>query len=213
MAMRADRCAIQGWRHPRVTKQGPIGRGLPAIVFLIGMAQEPSLQAQPNPDSDAPVLAWVSVGIGSGSGGFAAAADVNVLIRRHLLSIRATSVTSLFEDGYWDYAVLYGQAHRTSHGLMALSAGISVVDGQHDCGLFVACQPLHARIGLPLAARLDWKPLSFVGAGLYGFANINSLKSISGIVVSAQVGRLAGQSPFSEAASARGITTPGGRVW
>lgn len=161
------------------------------ILILCQLAGSPLLAAQEGPHTARPVLAWVSAGVGGGTQGFAAAAGADLLLSRHLISFRTAGVANIFEDGFWDFAILYGRAGRWSHGLVALSAGLAVMDGERcGGGIGSSCVPLAARISLPLAGRVAWHALPNLGVGLYGFANLNGERSFAGAVAAVELGRL-----------------------
>ena len=49
---------------------------------------------------------------------------------------------------------------------------------------------IEMQLGFPIETQLFWRPLRFLGIGLYGFANMNSQESFCGGTLSLQVGKL-----------------------
>ena len=45
-------------------------------------------------------------------------------------------------------------------------------------------------LGLPLETQVFWRPSTVIGLGLYGFADINHLRSFGGVTFGIQLGRL-----------------------
>jgi hypothetical protein len=165
-----------------------ISSSLALLALATGSSALPAQQAGRPAD---PVLVWGTVGLGGGTpDGFAASAGLDLLARGHLISLRAAGVAGIIDDEFWDVAAMYGRAHAWRRGLVALSTGLAIMDGNRCAGVFGGCVPVAARIGLPLAARLSLHPLPFLGVGLYGFANLNSEESFGGAVVTVQLGRL-----------------------
>lgn len=63
----------------------------------------------------------------------------------------------------------------------------------HGCaggGIFSQCIRQPTVVGLPLEAHLSWLPFDALGVGLYGFADINRVRSIAGVTLALQVGDL-----------------------
>lgn len=99
---------------------------------------------------------------------------------------RAAAVADILDEcRLWDFAVLNGRARSWSRGLVSASKGLAVMGGG-GCG---GSGPMSARISLPLAGRLAWRPLSFLGVGVYEFVNINSGRSFAGAVFAIELGR------------------------
>ncbi|MBA3559074.1 MAG: hypothetical protein H0W30_10780 [Gemmatimonadaceae bacterium] len=140
-------------------------------------------------------LAWVSGGLGRATGGVAGVLGVDALKRQHLISVRAVAVTTgnLFSPGdeYWDAALLYGRALQRPRSIITASSGLGVTGRKHREGLFGGPGTrAPTTISLPFAARASWRPLSFLGLGIYGFANVNKEKSFVGAATVIELGRL-----------------------
>jgi hypothetical protein len=114
----------------------------------------------------------LSGGLGVGTGDYSVGAAFSYAHLQHLVTLRSAATAELFEDGYWDYAVLYGRSWRRGERVASLAAGIGVVDGEACRGVFGTCT--------------NTAPV----VGLYGFAVINQLKSFAGLLAVIQVGRL-----------------------
>lgn len=169
---------------------------LKVSVGFLGLLASPwAASAQPDPQLSSPALAWVTAGVGGSSSGLAVVGGVDVLRRQHLISFRGVALSEgdIFSSGdeFWDLGVLYGRARRGPRSVMGASVGIGVMGSKHRGGLFGdASTVTTTRISLPLAARAAWHPLSFLGLGIYGFANINSEQSFGGGALALELGRL-----------------------
>lgn len=106
--------------------------------------------------------------------------------------MRIVGCGELFGKSLNDYSILYGRAFTSSAFLASLGGGLGFVDGSISNGLFSEEEPeeIEMIIGLPLEAQLFWRPLRFLGLGLYGFANINSEESFYGCTLALQIGKL-----------------------
>lgn len=135
---------------------------------------------------------WVAAGLGAGTEDFAGAAGVTYQHGVHLFSLRAAASAGLFEDGFSDIAVLYGRATRTARDRYRAGAaiGLAAVDGCVGGSVFSSCQNQRTVVGLPLEAQLAWLPATFLGFGLYGFADFNRTRSFAGVTLSVQLGRV-----------------------
>jgi hypothetical protein len=135
---------------------------------------------------------WLGAGLGVGSEDFGGNLNTSYQFGANLVSFRVASSAGLFDDGFTDYALLYGRATRGAEERHMLSAalGMAVVDGCESDGFLGGCQGVSTVIGLPLEIQAFWRPGKVVGLGLYGFANLNKSRSFAGLTVSLQVGRL-----------------------
>ena len=135
---------------------------------------------------------WFGAGLGAGSEDFAASLNGSYQFGASVVSLRTTVTAGLFEDGFNDYAVLYGRATRPSGKRYQLSAaaGIGLVDGCRGGGIFSSCRDISTVVGLPLEVQAYWRPGKFLGFGLYGFANLNRAQSFAGLTLGLQGGRL-----------------------
>jgi hypothetical protein len=145
---------------------------------------------------------WVNCGVGGSSvqGGFGNESTKGVSIGMSLsyladgalYSIRGT-VNSDFKlnlfghnepsENVWDFGALYGRALKKSYGMASISAGVGLVGGSANN----RSSSLHP--GIPFEAQLYFTPMPTIGFGISGFANLNSYKSFSGVLICFQYGR------------------------
>ena len=138
---------------------------------------------------------WLGAGLGAGTEDFAGSAHISYQHGVHLLSLRAATTAGLFDDGFGDVALLYGRATRAGDRRYHASAalGLAVVDGCEkagDGGLFGDCTDRGTHVGLPIEAQFSWLPTTFLGVGLYGFADFNRARSFAGVTLGVQIGRV-----------------------
>lgn len=134
---------------------------------------------------------WLGAGLGVGSEDFSGQLNASYQFSANLISFRMAGTAGLFDDGFSDYALLYGRATRGARDRHHLSAalGLALVGGCSGGGLG-GCQEIRSVLGLPLELQAFWRPGKVVGLGLYGFANLNHSRSFAGLTVSLQLGRL-----------------------
>jgi len=168
--------------HSR-TRRSSLTFSIPVIVFQLAAMEA---VAQNDQRSD-PGYAWVTAGLGLGTEGFAGVLGFDILNRQHLVSFRGLGLSEVFGDNFWDLGVLFGRARRSSRSLLAASAGLAIMGGE-TC--ISGCAVLHKRVSFPLGVRAAWHPASFLGLGIYGFANFNSVQSFAGGVVTIEIGHL-----------------------
>jgi hypothetical protein len=135
---------------------------------------------------------WLGAGLGAGSEDFGGQLNSSYQFGSNLLSFRIAGTAGLFEDGFSDYALLYGRATRAAgeRHMLGAALGVAVVDGCRGGGVFSNCADISPVIGLPLELQAFWRPGGLVGLGLYGFANLNQAQSFAGVTLSLQLGRL-----------------------
>ena len=138
---------------------------------------------------------WIELGIGGGSvgeGGGSISLNACCQKNRNLFSGRIIGCGELFGRTLNDYGILYNRVFHSSALLMTFGGGLGVVTGHISHGLFSSKDPedIAPVIGLPLEARLFIRPLSFLGLGLFGFANINAQESFYGATLSLSMGKL-----------------------
>jgi hypothetical protein len=138
---------------------------------------------------------WIEFGIGGGSVGEEGGSgnlNVNYQIGRNLLSGRIIGCGELFGRTLNDYSFLYNRVFNSSALLISFGGGLGIVTGHISHGLFSDEDPeeIAPIIGLPFEARLFFRPLSFLGLGLFGFANINEEESFYGITLSLALGKM-----------------------
>ena len=160
-----------------------------AVVLALLSTASP-LAGQTNGVRAADLSVWATGGGGASSEGLGGVLGLDLLHGHHLLSLRAAGAAGILEDDFSDFAVLYGRARRWRRGMMALSSGVAVMRGNRCSGVFSPCTHVPARFGVPIAARVSWHALPFLGLGIYGFANVNGAQSFSGAVLAIEVGRV-----------------------
>ncbi len=159
---------------------------------LVLIAVIPTWTAAQDNGSTSEVAVWAQIAAGYATGGDNAAIMLGASsqIRSHVISVRSATTFNLFDDDFWDFALMYGLASRTSGSRITASAGVAIVDGHRCANFFDACEEISATIGLPLALDVAWIGLGFLGLGIHGFANINSEQSFGGIGLTVQLGKL-----------------------
>lgn len=161
-----------------------------AILFLGLQPAEAQDDSLPHPD-----MFWITGGLGVGSEDFAGTAGISYQHGAHLFSLRVAATAGLFDDGFGDVAMLYGRTTRATGSKYRLgaAAGISAADGcvtEGPGSLFSSCQDRPTVIGFPLEAHVTWLPAEAFGIGLYGFADVNRIRSFAGVTLSIQLGKL-----------------------
>lgn len=161
-----------------------------SLVAVSALATAPALGqtvAAPGRDSF-----WLGLGGGGGSEGIAANMNASYQFGGSVMSLRTAATSGLYEDGLWDYALLYGRGTRPSESRYHAGAavGVALVDGCTGGSVFSSCRDISAVVGLPIEVQAFWRPGSLVGLGLYGFANFNGARSFAGLTLGLQLGRL-----------------------
>lgn len=144
---------------------------------------------------------WFGLGMGGGSTGFSIGCVSSLQAGKHVFSVRCSyneeSDMASFarKDTDWDVALLYGRAARQTHTLLSLSIGLSAAGGTHKIPWYIDVSPsdrdrFGPKLGLPVEAQALYIPASFIGLGIYGFANINSESSFAGILFTLYFGKL-----------------------
>ncbi|MBN3035647.1 MAG: hypothetical protein JW861_08680 [Bacteroidales bacterium] len=147
---------------------------------------------------------WINVGMGVSSYGMAGGFSLSWQHKWHLFSFRGVSneEVSIFgpdpNESAGDFALVYGPVLKTKSGSLSVSTGISLVKGRERGELishpswFEAEYELNSwqTFGFPFECDVFWTPLSFMGLGINGFANINNRQPYIGGLVSLQFGRL-----------------------
>ena len=167
--------------------------GSKACVYaLIGLLVAQPLLAQEGSTVTRRDTYWLGAGLGAGSEDFGGQLNTSYQFGANLISFRIASTAGLFDEGFTDYALLYGRATRGAEDRHLFSAGLGValVDGCTGGSVFSDCRGVSSVVGLPLELQAFWRPGKVVGLGVYGFANLNQARSFAGATVSLQVGRL-----------------------
>jgi hypothetical protein len=175
------------------------------LLTLLILVGSPLVSAQESPHHNT-TLYWANTGLGGSSFGWAGGASFSIQPGNSILSVRyirneenVLSHTSPMEV-VWDIAALYGRCFKGTDGFASISGGFSLIGGVergeflYSRGAFFPSR-VHRKltftnVGIPLEAQCFWTPLSFLGIGLYGFANLNYETSFGGILLCAQFGKL-----------------------
>lgn len=136
---------------------------------------------------------WVNGGFGVNSSFevTSAGASFSYQTGKHLISMRYVFNDESQIMGYassekvWDIGVIYGRSAKASYGLASISGGIGLVGGNRR-----PHYETFLTIGIPVEGQLFLRPLSFLGIGIYGFANLNPEKSFVGALLCVQIGKL-----------------------
>lgn len=140
---------------------------------------------------------WVNGGTGISSTGFQSA-SLSLSFRRgaSVLSLRGTSNSEvLFSREFSDIGVLYGPCIGSGKNLLSFGMGLGVVTGRYPTiprgrnvfiNLMSARPKLNMSGGIPMEVQAFWRPVSFLGVGLYGYANVNSEKLFAGVTLCVQ---------------------------
>jgi hypothetical protein len=140
---------------------------------------------------------WLGLGpLGSaaradGAEGYAIMAEMVYQTGPHYFAIRAAGAADPFGEGadeFGDFGLLYGRAAKRQWGHASVAAGLAItgVSSCHDALSGRSCTTL----GVPVTAEAALRIASFAGAGVQGFANLNSKSVYGGLVVFLQFGML-----------------------
>jgi len=154
---------------------------------MIGVTPASGQTSAPQRDSF-----WFAAGLGAGSEDFAGSLNASYQFGGNVVSLRAAGTSGLFDDGFNDYAVLYGRGTQPSGKRYKVSAaaGVGLVGGCRIDGWLSGCRDVSTVVGLPLEVQAFWRPGNLIGLGLYGFANFNRARSFAGLTLGLQIGRL-----------------------
>jgi hypothetical protein len=159
------------------------------VVLLSRAGAAPAQEQAPTTPRDS---YWVGAGLGAGSEDFAGSLNASYQFGANVVSLRTAATAGLFDQGFNDYALLYGRGTRPAgeryHA--SVGAGLSLVDGCQGGSVFSDCRSVQTVVGFPIELQFFWRPGSVVGLGLYGFANLNRSRSFAGVTLGLQLGRL-----------------------
>ena len=139
---------------------------------------------------------WATVGIGLGTIGdgkgtsFSLNANIAYQFDKNMLSLRVVDVGKVFGKNLTDYGLLYGYSLNSTSFFSSIGAGFAIVSGIKDNGLFNKSENIGPTVGLPIEAKLFWRPITAFGLGLYFFADVNPENFFAGTTLSLQFGKL-----------------------
>lgn len=167
---------------------------LARLALLLLALAAPAAMAQPDPKPPASERVWYAAGVGAASGGTGLAAHWTLVTGRHAFSLRSALSFSLLgelvgaiigRDGgsAYDFGLLYGRPLvDTQQTFVSVGAGVGLVQRMRDEG--------PAALGLPLEVQATARLTSWFGIGVYGFGNVNRMRSFGGVALALQVGQL-----------------------
>ncbi|HOT97983.1 MAG TPA: hypothetical protein PLG50_16355 [bacterium] len=168
-------------------------RGFVLVCQLAGI----SLAPVPATAETKSLRYWISGGLGICSlGDMAGNLHAGLQNGAILLSMRTTvNSAGLFDDEFYDTALLLGPSVRHSRWQASIAAGVARVTGSRGSGLNIfasgsARKAISPRAGLPLEVQLFYHLNSSLAAGLYGWANLNKVQNWGGIALNLKLGRL-----------------------
>lgn len=147
---------------------------------------------------------WINIGFGGSSHGISSGAIFSYRIKGNLISFRFIYNEELNilgpspSESVWEFGLLYGINTKASYGLASISGGISMVGGVRR-GKYLSSEGWFSSnyekltfmsIGIPIEGQLFWTPFSFLGVGIYAFANLNTEGSFAGALICLQLGIL-----------------------
>ncbi len=147
-----------------------------------------------------PLNYWLAAGLGMSSlGSLAGSAAISVQPGSLLVSARGTANSSQILGGkeYYDLGLLAGYVWHSRTIRLGLAAGCALVGGAEfqgslfglfeEQGEWVKKGPVP---GIALEGQLQVVLSSFLGLGLYAYANLNDLEPFSGVTATLVLGRL-----------------------
>jgi len=188
------------------------------LGILLSFPVKYSFAEEQNEKKEEEVNYWLNAGYGV-VGTFNSYRDIigislSAQTKRSLFSIRYIRVQETLSvagpkleihpsEIVWDLGLLYGVCEKGSSAFGAVAAGLAAVGGQnrgkylysigggctdHNNDYYETLGYL--TVGIPVEAQLMWTPFPFVGAGLWGFADLNPKKSFGGLLLTIQIGKL-----------------------
>ena len=173
---------------------------------LLSLICAVNVYAGQSPDGYSGGQWWINTGLGAGSGsglgGGAALLEGNYRLSEHqLISVRATK-TSDFQifspsNEFTEVGALYGVIAKAKYGYASASAGLGwaqykdyVTYHNFFSGGGNETTRRQNTVNIPLEIQLFTTPTPYVGIGLIGFSNINSVNVVSGAFLALQFGNL-----------------------
>lgn len=142
---------------------------------------------------------WVSAGVGRASVGPALGLGLSYGSGPHLVSARLLGGGPVDPFGtrhgtdVAEISIMYGRAGGGALGVRSISAGVGLVSGEHRRrgGEFSPqVEEFGPTVGIPIEAQFIFTPVSFLGMGVTGFANLNPEASFAGALVALHLGKL-----------------------
>lgn len=176
-----------------------LSRAFAATLLLVSATTGRSASAQSSGEVPHSDRLWLTAGVGFGStggnrtsiaGGLAGGAGLSYQPSAILFTVRAGGVWSPFQgDVLGDAAFLIGAGTRGSRNHASLAVGPALTGG--DLRAFQSShRRFSSRLGLGIQTQVLALPLSSIGGGLIGFANLNHHQSFGGITFSLAFGQL-----------------------
>ena len=191
-----------------------------AALAALTLAARPAAAQGPAPRR--PV--WLTVGlVGTADEMIGAGAGVTyALTRRQLITVRALALEETegcinCAPGSLDRTlaagVLYGVAAHSRAGLASLAAGIGGARVRRMVATGAETAPFVRRTertvaSIPVEAQLFWRPLRFVGYGVAAVADLNPERSLAGLLLGVQLGRLSPEWGLRRAATSLAPPAP-----
>lgn len=117
----------------------------------------------------------------------------SVDFNRHQFHLRAIETNSReYNENTWEISFLYGRCKQIGNWHISGASGVAVIGGYRYSDLWGqnGAEPMDTMIGFPLEGQIYWSPVSFVGLGVYAYANVNTSQPIGGIGLSLKVGHI-----------------------
>jgi hypothetical protein len=169
-----------------------VGRPLLALLVPVALAaQEPTGTTRPLDANGT----WITVGLGAASPGFAGQVAITHHWGIHGVTARGmlSSNIHLFTDEvdrFADAGLMYGIHARTHGGFVTLRAGPGVFWYESDHFVANDFYRSGARLGVPFEAGMSGVLGGNFGVGLSVLGNLNSVKSIFGLMLTFSMGEL-----------------------
>lgn len=175
---------------------------LPVVCFLIFITLLAYNANAQQTDRSAHEYYWAEMIGGYGTfGGISVGASINYRREQLLIMILADGQINdlFFTEGKYisEVGLLAGMTNPAddTKTYRSLSSGLAFTTRKKcvdNCGIFEGKSVWETKtvIGLPLQARIGWRPLPFLGIGLAGMANINITEMFGSINLNVQVGKV-----------------------
>lgn len=170
-----------------------------AVLMLVWMTPWVPARAQSQGEPLHSDRVWLTAGFGFGrtggdatpfTAGMALGAGLTYQPSVMLFTLRVNGVWSPFHgDALGDAALLMGVGTRAVRNHVSLAVGPALTGG--DLRAFQSSHTkFTSQLGLGIQAQVLALPLSAIGGGLVGFANLNSRQSFGGVMLSLGFGQL-----------------------